>query len=102
MLVRIVKMRGVDLTVFDFDYDLTWAAFFMNANGFTYSRYGSREEGSPEKGLSLKGLKYTMQKSLAAYASQPTAKLKRPVKSANNFPSKPELFPAGKRLKKDA
>jgi hypothetical protein len=42
-------MRGVDLTTFDFDYDLTWAAFFMNANEHIYGRYGGRDEGPVQR-----------------------------------------------------
>src|SRR5436190_1481215 len=35
-------MRGVNLDVFDFDYDLTGAGFFLNADEKVYGRYGGR------------------------------------------------------------
>ncbi len=35
-------MEGVDLGLFQFDYDQTWCAFFLNADGTTYGRYGTR------------------------------------------------------------
>ena len=31
--IRQVEMKGVDLSQFQFDYDLNWAAMFLNADG---------------------------------------------------------------------
>lgn len=66
-------MRGVDLNQFDFDYDLTWMAFFMNANGKIYGRYGGRDAGHADKYHSLASLKHAMQAALAAYRRDPDA-----------------------------
>jgi len=101
VLVRIVNMRGVDLSLFDFDFDLTWAALFMNTGGHVYGRYGSRDEGPAEKSLSLKGLKHAMQQSLAAYRDQPHAKPARVVRAIRNEPTRPERYPAARRFKAD-
>ena len=51
-------MRGVDLDVFDFDYDLTWMAFFLSADGKVYSRYGGRSPDSASQYLSRAGLRH--------------------------------------------
>lgn len=40
--VRIVQTNGMDLSLFQFDYDQSWAAFFMNADMTIYGRYGTR------------------------------------------------------------
>ena len=40
--VRIVQANGLDLTLFQFDYDLTFAAFMLNADRTIYGRYASR------------------------------------------------------------
>ncbi|MFM7832242.1 MAG: thioredoxin family protein, partial [Planctomycetaceae bacterium] len=40
--VRQVEMKGVDLNQFQFDYDLNWAAMFLNADGTVYARYGTQ------------------------------------------------------------
>ena len=40
--VRLVQMYGVDLSRFQFDFAMTWAVFFANADGTTYGRYGTR------------------------------------------------------------
>jgi len=102
VLVRIVNMRGVDLSRFDFDFDLTWAALFMNPRGHVYGRYGSRDEGPAEEGLSLKGLKYAMKQSLSAYHAQPEVKPVRVARALRNEPVQPERYPAARRLKAGA
>lgn len=53
-------MHDVNLKVFDFDYDLTWWAFLIDANERVYSRFGGTGEGDPASRLSVAGLKYTM------------------------------------------
>src|SRR5690242_16460520 len=60
-------MRGVNLDVFAFDYDLTWAAFFLNADEKVYGRFGGRDAESPDKYLTLPGLKHAMRAALAAH-----------------------------------
>src|SRR5262245_3705392 len=66
-------MRDVDLNRFDFDYDLTWAGFFMNANAHTYGRFGGRDAGPAESHLTIPGLRYAMRRALAAFQSDPNA-----------------------------
>src|SRR5947209_19673379 len=63
-------MRGVDLNVFDFDYDLTWAALFMNADEKIYGRYGGRGPGPAEEYLTLPALKQALRAALAAHRSE--------------------------------
>jgi hypothetical protein len=58
--VRLVKIAGADLRLFEFDYDLTWHVFFLNANETMYGRYGGRDASSAEGRFSLKGLRYAM------------------------------------------
>lgn len=98
MLVRITNMRGVDLRLFDFDFDLTWAAFFMNAEGHILGRYGGRNEQAAEAHLSLLGLKYAMQRALQSHrkAAKRAARL---VPLEPNEAARPEEFAAARRLK---
>jgi hypothetical protein len=74
----------VDLNVFDFDYDLTWFAFFVSADEQIYGRYGGRDAKGAEDRLSLEGLEYAARAALAAHAAR--AKVRPPVKAA-----KPQL-----------
>lgn len=57
--VRMVQMWGVDLNRFQFDFAMTWAAFFSNADGTIYGRYGTRTGGreGAMKQISLSGFK---------------------------------------------
>jgi serine protease Do len=60
-------MRGVNLDVFDFDFDLTWAGFFLNADEQIYGRFGGRDAVSADKRTSLTGLRYAMASALSAH-----------------------------------
>ncbi|WP_372367419.1 hypothetical protein [Candidatus Uabimicrobium sp. HlEnr_7] len=40
--VRLVNIDNLDLSMFQFDSELSFAAFFFNANGDVYGRYGTR------------------------------------------------------------
>lgn len=71
MCVRLIHMYGVDLAQFRFDYDLTWAAVFLNADGTVYGRYGTRDDGDPEAGISLEGLRRTMERVLELHEDHP-------------------------------
>ncbi len=95
-------MRGVDLNVFEFDFDLTWAALFMNADDHVYGRYGARDEGTAEEGLSLAGLKYAMQKSLEAFGKNPRAKPAGKIAELAKLPARVEKYPAARRVKANA
>jgi len=57
-------MDNVDINLFKFDYDLTMAMFFMNAQSFIYSRYGIRKDGDGTAMQSLEGVKDAMRKVL--------------------------------------
>lgn len=59
-------MRGVDLRRFEFDYDLTWAGFFLDPRGQVLGRFGGRDATSPDTYLTLDGLKHAMATQLAA------------------------------------
>ena len=39
--VRVINANALDLTLFQFDYDLSFSALFFNGDGTTYGRYGS-------------------------------------------------------------
>jgi hypothetical protein len=91
-------MRGVNLDVFAFDHDLTWAAFFLNADEKVYGRFGGRDAESPDKYLTLPGLKHAMRAALAAHAKEPKAKAAGEPKAARTV----EQYAAAGRLKPNA
>jgi serine protease Do len=59
--VRLTRIEHVDLNLFEFDYDLTFMVFFLNAEKKVYGRYGGRDSEGADARQSLKGLKYTME-----------------------------------------
>jgi len=59
--VRLIKCNSLDLQLFQFDYDLTFAAFFLSADKTIIARYGTRNShDSAEQDVSIKGLAATM------------------------------------------
>jgi serine protease Do len=97
VLLRLLNMRGVDLELFQFDYDLTWAAFFMSAEGQIYGRFGGRDAESPDKYLTPAGLKHAMRAALASHRESRSGPARQtgPTRTA-------EQFPAARKLKADA
>ncbi len=68
-----IQMNGVDLAQFQFDFDMSFAVFFMNPDGTVYGRYGTRD-ARPEdadKNISLEGLRAAMQAALALHKDYP-------------------------------
>ncbi|MFT5465456.1 MAG: serine protease Do [Verrucomicrobiales bacterium] len=43
VLVRVINANALDLSKFQFDYDLSFSVLFFNADGTVYGRYGSWE-----------------------------------------------------------
>jgi serine protease Do len=68
--VRLTRIDSSDLNLFEFDYDLTFMAFFMDAKERVYARYGGRDGKDPDNRQSLEGLRYTMQSVAAMHARE--------------------------------
>jgi membrane-associated protease RseP (regulator of RpoE activity) len=94
VLVRITRMRGVDLELFDFDYDLTWMAFFLHPDGTIYGRYGGRDADSADSRVSLAGLRYALEAALARHRRTDLKSVLPETKS----PRTAEQYPAARRL----
>jgi hypothetical protein len=47
--VRIPKTNGMDLSIFQFDYDQSWAAFFLEPDMTILGRYGTRSSQKDSK-----------------------------------------------------
>src|SRR5262245_49627699 len=93
-------MRGVDLRRFEFDYDLTWTAFFLSSQGNILGRFGGRDEESPDKYLTLTGLKCSME-TILGFAQRKAFGMP-PQREATLGIVSGEQFPAARRLKADA
>ena len=94
--MRLVKANDLDLTQFQFDYDLTFAVLFMNADHTIYARYGTRSSiEDAEKHMSTQGLAATMRGVLDIHKNDGNdppdlsgkQALESKFKTPNDFPS---------------
>lgn len=70
--VRLVQANALDLAQFQFDYDLTFAVFLMNANGAVYGRFGSRSDRKDAtKDMTIEGFAKAMTAALELHRNYP-------------------------------
>lgn len=71
--LRMIQMNGVDLARFQFDYDMSFAVIFMNADGMIYGRFGTRDAKPEEadRDISLEGMRAAMEAVLALHRNYP-------------------------------
>ena len=94
--VRVVSTNGLDLSLFQYDYDQSFAVFFLNADGTVYGRFGTRSHRTNWVGdVSLDGLARAMEGALDAHAGYPKNKEQFAAKIGPKplFPV-PEKFPS--------
>lgn len=70
--VRVVSTNGLDLSLFQYDYDQSFAVFFLNADGTVYGRFGTRSHRTNWVGdVSIDGLAKALQGALDLHAEYP-------------------------------
>jgi serine protease Do len=70
--VRLIQANAMDLELFQFDYDLTFAAFFLNADKTIYGRFGSRSDlKDAEKEISMEGFRKALEGALQLHQHYP-------------------------------
>jgi membrane-associated protease RseP (regulator of RpoE activity) len=87
------KIDGVDLNVFQFDYDLTMMVFFLSADEQIYGRYGGRDGKSADARQSLAGLRYAMQAALDTHRR----KAEKPIPKSTRRPQYVRDLVGGRR-----
>jgi predicted metalloprotease with PDZ domain len=90
-------MNGVDLNLFRFDYDLTWMAFFMDADDRFYARYGGREDADAESHLTRASLLKVMRAVLRWHregrgGAPQGAAAARPARTPEDIPTLPRMM----------
>jgi serine protease Do len=94
--VRVVSTNGLDLSLFQYDYDQSFAVFLLNADGTIYGRFGTRSHRTNWVGdVSVPGLAKALQGALDLHANYPKNKELFAAKRgpAPLFPV-PEKFPS--------
>ena len=73
--VRLVQANAMDLSLFQFDFDLTFSVFFMNADKTIYGRFGSRSERKDAtKDISMEGFRKALAAALDLHKKYPANK----------------------------
>lgn len=91
-----VRINGIDLARFQFDFEQTWAVLFFAPDGYVYGRYGTRAGGGEESTthLSVAGLKNAMRRVLELHERYPGNKQELMGKQPRPLPVRyPEDFP---------
>jgi serine protease Do len=65
--IRIPQANAMDLAHFQFDFDLSFAVFFMDADLTIYGRFGTRSDRPEAEDISLEGLRKAMAQALRLY-----------------------------------
>ena len=94
--VRLIQANAMDLGLFQFDYDLTFAVFFVNADKTIYGRFGSRSsQKDAAKEISIEGFRKAMQAALELHQNYPANKAALAGKKAPEPRFKvPEEYPS--------
>jgi hypothetical protein len=94
--VRIVQANGLDLSLFQYDYDQSFAAFFLNAEKTIYGRFGTRShQTESDRDVSVEGFARALEGALALHQQYPE---NRSALSSKRGPAAvvavPEEFPS--------
>lgn len=84
--VRIIRMDGVDIGLFDRDWHNTIYFFLLNADEQIYLRYGGRDETAVDAYLNLDSLELALEKGLELHEQWKAGKLPAPERPKPDFP----------------
>jgi len=93
--VRLISTNGLDLSLFQFDTDQSFAVFMLNADRTIYGRYGTRSARKEwEADVSVEGLAKALEGTLDLHRRFPAVKASLAAKKgpAPDFPV-PESYP---------
>lgn len=91
VLARVINANDLDLSLFQFDYDLSFSALFFNGDGTIYGRYGSWTHQKNSRDTTIEGFKRGMQSALEIHRGYPTNKEHLRGKQGRPLPVKDPL-----------
>src|SRR6188474_584929 len=71
--VRVINANALDLSRFQFDYDLSFSTIFFNGDGTVYGRYGSWTHQKNSEDKTIAGYKDAMEAVLALHRAYPAS-----------------------------
>ena len=87
VLLRIVNMSEVDVGLFDFDFDTTFAVLAMNHEKQVYLRYGGRDSKSAESFVSTASFEKALTRGLTLHEKWQKGKLTLPAAGQSKLSS---------------
>lgn len=84
--VRVINANGLDLTRFQFDFDLSFSTLFFNPDGTVYGRYGSWTHQKNSQDGTTAGYKKALEAALAIHKGYPGNKAALEAKQAGPIP----------------
>lgn len=90
--VRITRMDGVDIGLFDYERYNTLYFFVLNADEQIYLRYGGRDADSQDSYLNLDSIELAMQQGLELHRKYLNGELKKTIRPKPRFPHEMPLL----------
>jgi serine protease Do len=84
--VRVINANAIDLTKFQFDFDLSFSTLFFNGDGTVYGRYGSWTHQKNAADQTLVGYKKALEAALAIHKGYPANKAQLAGKQPGPIP----------------
>ena len=72
--VRLINANAIDLSLFQFDYDLSFSTLFFNGDGTVYGRYGSWRHQKDPQDKTTQGYQRALEGALALHQDYPANK----------------------------
>jgi thioredoxin-related protein len=88
--VRITQANGLDLGLFQFDWDQSFHVIFMDSNKHILGRFGTRSFRPEDEDMTITGFQATM-KAVLSLASEPDQGLIRSLTEGKKAPTQPEF-----------
>ncbi len=94
--VRVVGTNGLDLSLFQYDTDQSFAVFLLNADKTIYGRFGTRSHRTEWVGdVSIEGMAKALKKGLELHAGYPANRAQLTAKTGEALEfATPEKYPA--------
>jgi hypothetical protein len=89
--VRVINANALDLSLFQFDYDLSFSTLFFNGDGTVYGRYGSWTHQKNSQDKTTAGYKRALEAALAIHKGYPANKETLEGKQGTAMPVKDPL-----------
>ena len=74
VLVRLINTNALELSQFQFDYDLSFSTMFFNGDGTLYARFGSWEHQHDAQNAATEGFRQALEGALAIHEAYPAFK----------------------------